>query len=216
MRWQDSVFRQFKLYAVTDITEYDLRVTEAIEAVYRGGADIVQLRSKCLKDSELFELGRRIRQIAYRLRKLFFVNDRPDVAIAVSADGIHIGQDDLPVSAIRKMIAKCGRKMFVGKSTHSLSQARKTAAERVDYIGVGPIFKTPTKKSYVPVGLELIRQVKQEIRKPFVVIGGIDESNIDQVMQAGAGRVAVVRALFSMEDPQNAAKRLRKKIESYE
>jgi thiamine-phosphate pyrophosphorylase len=191
-------------------------VLKAIEAVCRGGADIVQLRGKSLHDAELFQLGIGIRKITERHHKLFFVNDRPDIAIAVGADGIHIGQEDLPVAAVRSLIDKSGRKMYLGKSTHSLAQAKKAATEPVDYIGVGPIFKTPTKKTYLPVGIELIRKVKREIRKPFVVIGGIDEDNIDQVLQAGACRVAVVRALFSTEDPQNAAKRLREKIECHE
>lgn len=206
MNWKKTVFKNFRLYAITDLRAEDAEIFRKVEAAYRGGADIVQLRSKTLTDGALYRLGLRFRKIADRYRKLFFVNDRPDLALAVKADGVHLGQDDLPIEAVRKILK--GRKIFVGRSTHSLAQAVATAAEGVDYIGVGPIFGTPTKPTYQPVGTNLIREVKRRVKIPFVSIGGIDEKNIREVIVAGATRVAVVRAIFGAADVYQATKAL--------
>lgn len=211
MNWKSSVFKNFKLYAVTDIREEDPKVLEKVEAAYRGGADIVQLRSKALNAAALYRIGIRFRKIADRFHKLFFVNDRIDLALAVGADGVHLGQDDLPMEGVKKILK--GRHLFVGRSTHSLSQALQAVEEEVDYIGVGPIFETPTKPTYHPVGLDLIREVKRRVRIPFVCIGGIDQKNIRQVIQAGATRVAVVRAIFEAPDVTQATKALRERLE---
>ena len=216
MRWQDFVFRDFRLYAVTDVRREDSRILDKIEAAYRGGADIVQLRSKVLTDGELYRLGLSVKKIAVRHRKLFFVNDRTDLALAAGADGVHLGQEDLPVTAARKLAKVAGKKLLIGKSTHSLEQALSAVREPVDYIGVGPVFKTPTKKDYIPVGLELIRGVKASVKKPFVAIGGIDVSNLSAVLEAGATRVAVVRAIFSAGDPAEASKKLKEEILGHE
>jgi thiamine-phosphate pyrophosphorylase len=213
MNWKKKAFDNFKLYAVTDLGDEDPEIFKKVEAAYRGGADIVQLRSKTLTDEALYRVGVRFRKIADRFRKLFFVNDRPDLALAVGADGVHVGQDDLPIPAVRKLLN--GERLFIGLSTHSLKQALAGAREEVDYIGVGPIFETPTKPAYSAVGLDLIRQVNSKVRLPFVCIGGIDEKNVGEVLGAGARRVAVVRALFGARDVYRAAKTLREKIETY-
>lgn len=212
MNWRKSVFANFKLYAITDLQEEDADIFKKVEAAYRGGSDIVQLRSKALTDRALYRLGIRIRKIANRFHKLFFVNDRPDLALAVGADGVHIGQDDLPVAEVRKIV---GRNLWVGLSTHSLDQAIRGAKEDVDYLGVGPIFKTPTKPRYRPVGLALVKEVKKCVRIPFVCIGGIDQKNILRVLRAGAGRVAVVRAIFGAADVFRATRDLRKALDAH-
>ena len=210
MNWKKSAFKNFKLYAVTDLREENPEILKKVESAYRGGADILQLRSKTLSDAALYRLGIRWRKIADRFRKLFFVNDRIDLALAVEADGVHLGQDDLPAGGVRKILN--GRSIFVGRSTHSLEQALRAEREGVDYIGVGPIFETPTKPAYKPVGLDLIREVKHGIRIPFVCIGGIDTTNVGEVMEAGASRIAVVRALFGAHDVGEAARKLREAI----
>lgn len=212
MNWKESVFKNFSLYAVTDLKGEDESILKKIDQAYRGGVDIVQLRSKVLSDAALVRLGRKIRKIADKRRKLFFVNDRPDIALATGADGLHIGQDDLPVSFLRHLEKKSKVKWWIGKSTHSFGQARQTQNEAVDYIGVGPVFGTPTKPDYPPVGTSLIKKVKKIIRKPFVVIGGIDHSNVNQVLEAGATRIAVVRALFAANDTYKAAKQFSEEI----
>jgi thiamine-phosphate pyrophosphorylase len=216
MRWQDSVFRNFRLYAVTDVRGEDPLILRKIEAAYRGGADIVQLRSKVLADGELCRLGASVKKIAVRHRKLFFVNDRTDLALAIGADGVHLGQEDLPVAVARRLAKVAGKKLLIGKSTHSLEQALSAVKEPVDYIGVGPVFKTPTKRDSIPVGLELIRWVKAAVSKPFVAIGGIDCTNLEAVLRAGATRVAVVRAIFSAKNPAEASKKLKEEILGYE
>lgn len=213
MNWKEKVFRDFKLYAVTDIKEADDSILNRIDAAYRGGAHIVQLRSKSLMDNELYRLGLKIRQIATKRRKLYFVNDRLDIALATEADGLHIGQDDLPVSVARRNFTAGGGIRFIGKSTHSLEQAKKTSREGVDYIGFGPIFGTPTKPHDKPIGVQLISKVHEQVKKPIVVIGGIDIHNLKQVLDAGAKRVAVVRAVFNQKDTYEAARSLRQTIE---
>lgn len=215
MSWKSAVFKNFKLYGVTAIRKGDDRILEKIDAAYRGGADIIQLRSKELSFRELYELGLKIRKIADSHQKLLFVNDRPDLALMIAADGIHLGQDDIPLHQIRPYVAAAKPPFWIGKSTHSLEQARAAIYEGADYIGVGPIFETPTKPDYLPVGIELIRQVAALTDRPFVTIGGINAGNLNQILEAGAKRVAVVRALFDALDPAQAAKEIREKIERY-
>ena len=211
-----DVFENFRLYAVMNLDSDDTSILKTVDRVYAGGADIVQLRSKCLSDRLVYALGLKIRKIADRHKKLFFVNDRPDLALALRADGVHFGQEDLPVAVVRKLARGTGQKLMIGKSTHSLNQALAAEADRPDYIGVGPIFRTPTKAGYHPVGLSLISQVRRQVRLPFVAIGGINFANINQVLRAGATRVAAVRAIFSAEDPKNAAKLLCQAIRDHE
>ena len=196
---------------MTDIRQEDPELLRKVEAAYRGGADVIQLRSKALSDAAMYRLGVRWRKIADRFRKLFFVNDRLDLALAVEADGVHLGQDDLSVEGVRKILH--GRAIFVGRSTHSLDQALRAEREGADYLGVGPIFETPTKPAYKAVGLDLIRQVSRRIRIPFVCIGGIDESKIEQVRAAGGSRVAVVRAIFGARDVTESTRKLREALE---
>ncbi len=210
MNWKKSVLKNFKLYAVTDIRGAGSEILKKVEAAYRGGADIVQLRSKNVSDASLYQLGIRWRKIADKFRKLFFVNDRVGLALAVEADGVHLGQDDLPMQAFRKITRG---ELFIGRSTHSLHEALAAEREGVDYIGVGPIFERPTKPTYKPVGLDLIRAVKRRIQIPFVCIGGIDLSNIHHVAEAGGARVAVVRAIFAAKDVTETTRKLREVLE---
>ncbi|MCM8775620.1 MAG: thiamine phosphate synthase [Candidatus Omnitrophica bacterium] len=209
------LFENFRLYAVTDLETPDSNILDKIQAVYAGGADIVQLRSKVLPDCVLYDLGLRFRQIADRYRKLFFVNDRVDIAIAVGADGLHVGRGDLPVAEIRRIAKKSGVFLRIGQSTHTVEQALEAQNEKVDYISIGPIYATPTKPNYPPVGLEVVREIAQRIKIPFVCIGGIDCVNVDAVLEAGGHRVAVVRSLFRAENVYEATKKLRKRIDSY-
>lgn len=212
--WREEVLKNFSLYAVSDFKrQEDPRVfVRKVEALYDGGADIVQLRSKDCCDRELLETALKISALAESKRKLFFVNDRLDLALASGAHGLHVGQDDLPVEVIRKILARAGKKMFLGKSTHSAEQAVRTAREDVDYIGVGPVFATPTKPLYKPAGLKLVSFAAERIRKPFVAIGGIDETNLDLVLRAGARRIAAVRALFNVKNPAVSARRMKERI----
>lgn len=213
MNLKKKLFENFNLYAVTNCGPSDSDVLNQIDKAYRGGAGIVQLRIEGLNDREWIRLGLKVRQVSKHYGKAFVINNRVDIALTVDADAVHIGQNDLSIEQIREILDKCGSTMAIGKSTHSLEQAEAAQEEGADYIGVGPIFSTPTKPDYIPVGLELIQAVKRKVHIPFVAIGGINESNIQSVVEAGASTVAVVRAIFSASDPFQAAKNLKQKLE---
>ncbi len=212
MSLKKTALQNFNLYAVTDLETLGEDFAESVLAAYQGGVDIIQLRSKQLSDRELIEAGQVLRICADRLGKLFFVNDRLDIALAVMADGLHLGQEDMPLAIARRIAERAGHPLLLGKSTHSLEQALAAEREGADYIGVGPVFSTPTKPGRPAVGLDLVRRVSQAVKIPFVAIGGIDQSNAGEVLQAGASRIACVRAIFNGKDVYNAAKQLREKL----
>ncbi len=199
-----------RLYAITDFKRWSEDELTRIKEACRGGADIIQLRSKTLDRDILIETGKAIRDVTAEEGVLFIVNDDPEIALAVGADGVHLGQDDRPISAARKIFGK--KHLLIGKSTHSVEQAIAAEKEGADYIGIGPIFSTPTKLRYGAVGLQLIKEVKNVVRIPTVAIGGIDASRIPSVIKAGADRVAVVRAVFGASDVYEAAKKLKEEI----
>jgi thiamine-phosphate pyrophosphorylase len=190
--------RRAHLYLICDD-----RPEAFLEAALRGGVDIVQLRIKHGSDGAIVDAARRFAAVCARHGALFVVNDRPDLAVAAGADGVHVGQDDAAVSEARAFV---GDELVVGLSTHSPEQI--DAAAGVDYIGVGPVHATPTKPGRAAVGLDLVRYAAEHAIVPFFAIGGIDGSNVDAVRQAGAKRIAVVRALTEAEDPQDAAAQL--------
>jgi thiamine-phosphate pyrophosphorylase len=176
---------------------------ELIEAAVRGGVDVVQVREKDLPDRELLERLREAREVTRRLGVPLVVNDRPDLAALAEADFVHVGQDDLPVEEAREF------GVGVGLSTHAPGEIDSVAA---DYIGVGPVYATPTKAGRPPVGLGLVRYAAMHARGPWFAVGGIDESNVAEVVAAGASRIAVVRAIADADDPERAAARLREAL----
>ena len=178
----------------------------------RGGADVLQLRHKDATARELIREAEALLAVTRPQRIPLIINDRVDVALATGADGVHLGQDDLPVAAARKLL---GQDRLIGKSTHSLAQAREATAELLDYVAFGPLYATPTKPDYPHVGLELIRQVRSAVRQPLVTIGGIDATTLPQVLAAGAGCVAVVRAVCAAADPEAAARGLQQAIAQF-
>ena len=186
-----------RLYLITPARD-DL--ADFLEAAVRGGVDIVQIREKELPDGALLPRLQRAREITRRLGVPLVVNDRPDLAVLCEADFVHIGQDDLPVDAARQFGLR------VGESTHSPGEID---AAHADYIGVGPVYSTPTKKGRPAVGLELVRYAVAHTRRPWFAIGGIDEKSVADVIVAGATRIAVVRAIGDAADPERAARALR-------
>jgi thiamine-phosphate pyrophosphorylase len=174
-----------------------------LEAAVRGGVDIVQIREKELADGELLAVLQEARETTRRLDVPLVVNDRPDLARLAEADYVHVGQDDLPVPAARTF------GVGVGQSTHA---PRELAATDADYAGVGPVYATPTKAGRPAVGLEYVRHAAAHARVPWFAIGGIDESNVAEVVTAGATRIAVVRAIADASDPERAAAELRKAL----
>ncbi len=200
----------YQLYVILDRKcQRGRSFLETARAAIRGGADVIQLRDKELSAKELIRQGTPVRELTRQTEILFIVNDRLDVAVALQSDGVHLGQDDLPIDAAKRIL---GSKVLIGKSTHSLEQALEAEREGADYIGVGPVFATPTKPSYLPVGLELVKEVSERIKIPFVAIGGIEAGNIREVIGQGAVSVAVVRAVAGAENIEEAARQLKKEI----
>jgi thiamine-phosphate pyrophosphorylase len=177
-----------------------------LAAALRGGADIVQLREKSLPRREIELAAQTFRRLCDTYSALFIVNDDPDLARSCDADGVHVGQDDLAAAEARALL---GPDAIVGLSTHSEEQISASAEAPVDYISVGPIWETPTKQGRPAVGLELISHAAAQAPHPFFAIGGIDSSNAAQVVEAGARRLCVVRAIRDAADPAAAAEALR-------
>ncbi|MEA2214124.1 MAG: thiamine-phosphate pyrophosphorylase [Solirubrobacteraceae bacterium] len=171
-----------------------------------GGVDIVQLRIKHGSDEEILTAARRFRAVCDEHGALLIINDRPDLAVAVGADGVHVGQDDISVAAAR---AAVGPERLVGLSTHTAAQVDAANQAGIDYIGVGPVHATPTKPGRPAVGLDLVRHAAVHSSVPFFAIGGVDPGTVAAVREAGARRVAVVRALSQARDPQATARELR-------
>jgi thiamine-phosphate pyrophosphorylase len=191
-----------RLYFVTEAVSEEL-----LDAALRGGVDVVQLRDKSLRDDELVAAAEPFRRACERHGALFVLNDRPDLAERCGADGVHVGQDDTPVDEARRLL---GDDRLVGLSTHSREQMQQTGS--ADYIGVGTIFSTPTKPDNDTAGLELVRAARYAAQLPWFAIGGIDRSNVDDVVANGANGVAVVRAIRDADDPEAAARALREAL----
>jgi thiamine-phosphate pyrophosphorylase len=201
-----QALRDARLYLVCDALDDDF-LAQAI----RGGVDIVQLRCKAATDDEILAVARRYGAVCAEHGAVFILNDRPDLVEAAAADGVHVGQDDVPPAEARRLV---GEARIVGLSTHSPDQIDAAARQpAVDYIGVGPVHATPTKPGRPAVGLDLVRYAAAHAATPFFAIGGINGSNIAAVRGAGARRVAVVRALTDSDDPGRAARALRSAVE---
>jgi thiamine-phosphate pyrophosphorylase len=182
---------------------------EILRPALQGGVDVVQLREKSGDDHAVVRAGRVFRRLCDAYDALFIVNDRPDLAIACGADGVHLGQDDGEAAAARRLV---GDDLLIGISTHSPEQV--DAAREADYIAVGPVYETPTKPEYPPVGTGLVAYAAEHAHLPFFAIGGIDPGNVAEVVAAGAERVAVVRAIRDAADPGVAARMLRELVEA--
>ena len=205
-----------RLYAIVDTgyVEPD-HVPYVTEQLVLGGVDLIQLRAKKLPLEVIAELGKKMRAIIpsedHHAGVLFILNDHPELVPDIGADGIHVGQDDLSVAEARR---QAGAEALVGKSTHSLEQAIAAEKEGADYIGVGPIYATPTKPDYVPVGSALISQVRAAVRVPQFCIGGINEQTLPKVLAAGARRVVIVSALLQSGDIPAYCRRVREYLKA--
>lgn len=190
-----------RLYFITDARD---GLDALLRGAIAGGADVIQIREKALPDRLLLPRLEAAREVTAREGVPLVVNDRADLAVLVGADYVHVGQDDLPASAIR------GLGLRVGESTHSEAEIGKADA---DYIGVGPVYATPTKEGRQPVGLDLVRFAAVAAQCPWFAIGGINVETIDDVLEAGAKRVAVVRAIADSRNPEAATRALSRRLE---
>jgi len=200
-----------RLYLVVDALPPRRSAEELLDAALEGGVDMVQLRDKEADDETLLRSASLFRQICSEHGALFWVNDRPDLALQGEADGVHVGQEDVPVEEVR---AAVGPDVLIGLSTHSEPQLEAALASDADELSVGPVFGTPTKPGRAATGLSLIEHAARAARRrAWFAIGGIDLGNVRQVVAAGAQRVVVVRAIRDATDPRAAAAALREGLE---
>jgi len=199
-----------RLYVITGDHGNEVETARIVEAALDGGANVIQLRKKTMPKGEQYAIALALRRLTLLHDALFIVNDHVDIAIAADADGVHLGQDDLSPSVVRALPGFDGR--LIGRSTHSLEQAKAAMDEGADYIAVGPVFPTPTKAGRPAVGTGLVQEVATIADRPFVAVGGIDHDNAAAVVGAGARALAVVRAVYDAVDPAEAARRLHELI----
>ena len=198
-----------RLYVVTGAREAERDLPEFLAAVLGAGADIVQLREKEAEAGDLLRWSEVFRAAADRHGALFVVNDRPDLALAAGADGVHLGQNDLPPAWARRVV---GPGVLIGLSTHAPAEF-DAAPSDADYVCVGPVYETPTKAGRPATGLEYVRHAAARERdgselRPWFAIGGIDPRTLPDVVEAGASRIAVVRAVTGAREPGAAVRRL--------
>ncbi|PLX96638.1 MAG: phosphomethylpyrimidine kinase [Desulfuromonas sp.] len=190
------------LYLITDGSQGG-RLIDKVEAALIGGAKVVQYRAKEIAPDERRETAEQLRELCTRFGALLIINDLPELARDVDADGVHLGQDDMPAVQARKII---GRDKLIGISTHSVDEALKAEAQGADYIGIGSIFPTNTKEDTTLVGIETLRRVRKAVRIPIVAIGGMTPEGAFQALEAGADSVAVISGVMADSDPITAAK----------
>jgi thiamine-phosphate pyrophosphorylase len=194
-----------RLYLVLGATPERHPLPDLVRAAAAGGVDVIQLRDKDLDDDELAAVAHATQILCRQLDVVFIVNDRPRVAAEVGADGVHVGQDDMPAADVRELL---GEESIVGLSTHAPEEIDAADPALLDYIGVGPVHATPTKPGRPAVGTELVRYAAAHASLPFFAIGGLDAGNVNEVLEAGATRVCVLRAIAEAANPEAAAREL--------
>lgn len=190
-----QILERSPLYLVTSNSE---NLFSTVEAALQGGLTLLQYREKNADDSVKLSHAQKLRQMCHHYGALFIMNDRVDLALAVDADGVHLGQQDVPIALARQIL---GPQKLIGRSTTNPDEMQRAIAEGADYIGVGPVYETPTKAGKAAAGLEYVHYAVKHASIPWFAIGGIDPSNINEVLNAGAVRVAIVRAIMQADQP---------------
>lgn len=201
-----GVFSKVRLYVLITESLCTRNWLETAEQAILGGADCIQLREKEMDGAELLRRARLLVQLCRKHQVISIINDRADIALLSDADGVHVGQGDLPAVEVRKLV---GQNKIIGVSTHRIDQARQAVRDGADYIGVGPVFRSSTKPREILPGLDYAREVVREIPIPAVAIAGITQENVSQVIETGIQAVAVTAAVVVQEEPRNAARRLK-------
>ena len=201
-----------RLYALIDSRSDEPAFEKFVTSIIAGGVDIIQLRDKHADDRTLLNRSRILKNCiaASERNVLFIMNDRPDLALLAGADGVHVGQEELPVNLVRQIVGK----MLIGVSTHSIKQARQAVSDGADYIGAGPVFKSETKEFSALAGLTYLREAAREMTIPAFAVGGITTERLDEVLQTGIRRVAVSSALLKAENPKETAEKWKKCLQS--
>jgi thiamine-phosphate pyrophosphorylase len=196
-----------KLHVLTDtVLQSRFSHTELTRLAIAGGANTIQYRQKSGSTREMIEIAQSMKQLCSEAGVTFIVNDRLDVAVAVEADGVHLGQEDFPIPLARKLL---GEGRIIGGSAATISEARNCLSEGADYIGFGPVYPTASKDDAGPVsGIDILKQVVETIPLPIIAIGGVDAENTPEVMRAGAHGIAVISAVCCQDDPEQATRSL--------
>ncbi|MEY2493984.1 MAG: thiamine-phosphate pyrophosphorylase [Verrucomicrobiota bacterium] len=201
-----------RLYGILDLGYIEIgKVLNVAEQLITGGVDLIQLRAKGHPNPEIATIAADVHRLTAKSGVPLIINDHPEVARIVTAEGVHLGQDDMPIAEARKI---AGPNCMVGKSTHSVDQAIRAFYEGADYIGFGPLFATPTKPDYPPIGLSEIQKVHEAVRIPIFCIGGIKLGNLSDVLAAGARRVVIVSGLLQAPDAAEYARSAKKLLTS--
>jgi len=209
---QDKIKHMPGLYAIIDTQALKGRShIEVASQIIRGGARTIQLRDKLLSKQELLPIAQRLKELCTEHNVLFIINDYLDIALAADADGLHLGQDDLPIKAARKLLPI---DKILGCSTTTVEQAITAEADGADYIAIGSIYPTTSKETAKVIGLDRLRQIRQAVTLPLVAIGGITKDNAAEVIAAGASSVAVISAILQAESPEKAARQIAARLET--
>jgi thiamine-phosphate pyrophosphorylase len=193
----------FKLYLITDRKQTRMPLPDAVRLALKGGVRAIQLRERDLPIRELLAVAQELRKLTREFNAKLFINDRVDVAVAVEADGVHLGHESMPPEAVRTIV---GSRMLVGVSTHKWEEAISAEKNGADFITFGPVFMTPSKLRYgAPVGSDAIADLKKHVRLPVFGLGGIKTETVREVLRAGADGIAMISAVFAAEDIQRAA-----------
>ncbi len=196
-----------KLYVILDKSLIgEKSETELASKLIDGGATAIQIRDKLSDTRRLIEIGTKLRKITRKNKVGFIINDRADIALAVDADGVHLGQEDLPLKFARRLVGK----RIIGISTHSLAQAKQAEKEGADYISAGPIFRTPSKPGCTPIGAAIISRIKKNVRLPLVAIGGINLDNIKEVIAGGPEGIAIASAILKSKKIEQSISKIAK------
>ena len=200
-------------YSVYLVTDRDLlkgrKLTEVIEEAILGGTSIVQLREKCASSLEFYEIAKEVKKITDKYNVPLIINDRIDIALAIDASGVHLGQSDIPCSIARKILPK-GK--IIGVSAHNLKEAEKALKDGADYLGCGAVFNTSTKKDVTTLSYEGLKEITDNINIPIVAIGGINENNIITLKGSGINGVAVVSSIIGKENVKGASEKLKELV----
>ena len=208
MNLKKKLLKESRLYVIVDKKVSGVRpIFNIVSKIKDLGADIIQLRDKESKKESILKEAYKLRKLLTNTQTLFIINDYIDIAKLVDSDGIHLGQNDLPLETARQLL---GKDKIIGISCHNLNQAIEAQKNGADYISIGPVFSTPTKPEYKAVGLDLIRKVKKAVQIPFFVIGGINENNITEILSSGIKRAAICRAICRAKDIPFAIKKFSK------
>ncbi len=205
MKWKDKL----KLYVITDSRFID--EVKGAKLALEGGATTIQLRMKNASTRRMIDVGIKIKKLTEEYNALFIVNDRVDVALATKADGVHLGQEDMPVDLAREIVGD----MLIGVSASNLREAIEAEKAGADYIGAGSVFPTSTKEDAKFLGIDTLRRVVEEVNIPVVAIGGINFENIKLVLEAKVNGVAVISAIMGAEDIREAARKMRRIVDEY-